>query len=45
MSFERRALVVYRVENTTVFVLRVFYGGRDYERELTRDYERELTRE
>ena len=35
LSFERRALVVYRVENTTVFVLRVFYGGRDYERELT----------
>ena len=35
LSFERRALVLYRVENTMVSVLRVFYGGRDYERELT----------
>ena len=35
LSFERRALVVYRVENETVSILRVFYAGRDYERELT----------
>ncbi len=35
LSFERRALVVYRVENDTVSILRVFYRGRDYERELS----------
>ncbi len=35
LSFERRALVAYRVENETVSILRVFYAGRDYERDLT----------
>lgn len=34
LSFERRALVVYRVHNQTVSILRVFYAGRDYERDL-----------
>jgi toxin ParE1/3/4 len=35
LSFERRALIAYRVDGTTVSILRVFYAGRDYERELT----------
>lgn len=35
LSFERRVLVVYRVENDTVSIVRVFYAGRDYDRDLT----------
>jgi toxin ParE1/3/4 len=35
LSFEGRALIAYRIENRRVAIVRVFYGGRDYERELT----------
>jgi toxin ParE1/3/4 len=35
LSFERRALIAYRIDGMTVSILRVFYAGRDYERELT----------
>jgi len=37
MSFERRALIAYRTEGDTVFILRVFAAGRDYEQELAGD--------
>lgn len=29
LGFERRAAIVYRVGNTTVDILAVYYGGRD----------------
>jgi len=32
MGFERRATIVFRVEQLKVRIVRIFYGGRDYER-------------
>ncbi|MCA9469372.1 MAG: type II toxin-antitoxin system RelE/ParE family toxin [Nitrospira sp.] len=29
--FERKAVIVYRIENGTVWIVNVFAGGRDYE--------------
>lgn len=32
VGFERRVMIVFRVEPTRVIVARVFYGGQDWER-------------
>lgn len=32
IGFERRAVIVFLVERSEVTIVRVFYGGRDYER-------------
>ena len=32
ISFERRATIVYHVSNRQVVIVRVFYGGQNYER-------------
>jgi toxin ParE1/3/4 len=34
MGFERRATIVFRVLKSEVVIVRVFYGGRDFERHL-----------
>jgi len=34
MGFERRATIVFQVLEAEVVIIRVFYGGRDYERAL-----------
>ncbi len=34
IGFERRATIVFRVGRTDVVIVRVFYGGQDYERAL-----------
>jgi toxin ParE1/3/4 len=31
IGFERRATIAFRVEDDTVRIVRIFYGGRDYE--------------
>jgi toxin ParE1/3/4 len=31
ISYERRAVIVYRLLGEQIEVVRVFYGGRDYE--------------
>lgn len=31
IGFERRAVIAFRLEGETVRILRIFYGGRDYE--------------
>ena len=37
MGFERRATIVFQVLESEVVIIRIFYGGRDYERLLRRD--------
>lgn len=32
MGFERRAAIVFRVRKAAVVIVRIFYGGRNYER-------------
>lgn len=32
IGFERRAVIAFRVVRSEVVIVRVFYGGRDYER-------------
>ena len=32
MGFERRATIIFRVRGSRVTVVRIFYGGRDFER-------------
>lgn len=32
IGFERRATIVFRVMQSEVVIVRIFYGGRDYER-------------
>jgi len=34
MGFERRATIVFRVLGREVVIVRIFYGGQDYERAL-----------
>src|SRR5262249_45577471 len=34
MGFERRATIVFRVMENEVVIVRIFYGGQDYERRL-----------
>ena len=34
MGFERRATIVFEVKRSEVVIIRVFYGGQDYERAL-----------
>ncbi len=34
MGFERRATIVFRVEPSQVVIVRIFYGGQDFERTL-----------
>ncbi len=34
MGFERRATIVFQVMKTEVIIIRIFYGGQDYERRL-----------
>jgi toxin ParE1/3/4 len=34
MGFERRATIVFHVIKTEVIIIRIFYGGQDYERRL-----------
>jgi len=34
MGFERRATIVFRVLKSEVLIVRIFYGGQDYERAL-----------
>jgi toxin ParE1/3/4 len=36
MGFERRATIVFQVLKAEVVIVRIFYGGRDYERILRR---------
>src|ERR1700683_44209 len=36
MGFERRATIVFEVRKTEVEIVRIFHGGRDFERELRR---------
>jgi toxin ParE1/3/4 len=36
MGFERRATIVFQVKKSEVVIIRVFYGGQDYERALRR---------
>jgi toxin ParE1/3/4 len=31
IGFERRATILFRVRGTKVVIVRIFYGGRDYE--------------
>ena len=31
IGFERRATIAFRVEDDTVRIVRIFYGGRNYE--------------
>jgi toxin ParE1/3/4 len=35
VGFERRAAIVFRVRGTRVSIMRIFYGGQDFERALT----------
>jgi toxin ParE1/3/4 len=37
MGFERRATILFRVLRTEVVIVRIFYGGQDFERALHRD--------
>jgi toxin ParE1/3/4 len=39
MGFERRATIVFQVMRTQVLIIRIFYGGQDYERTLRRRIE------
>jgi toxin ParE1/3/4 len=39
MGFERRATIVFQVTETEVVIVRIFYGGRDYEAALRRGAE------
>src|SRR5260370_39595511 len=39
IGFERRATIVFQVLETEVIIVRVFYGGRDYEAALRRGAE------
>ena len=32
IGFERRATIVFRVRGSRVTIVRIFYGGRDFER-------------
>lgn len=32
MGFERRATIVFEIRKTEVVIVRIFYGGQDYER-------------
>jgi toxin ParE1/3/4 len=34
MGFERRATIAFRVLENEVVIVRIFYGGQDYERRL-----------
>jgi toxin ParE1/3/4 len=34
VGFERRATIVFQVRRAEVVIIRVFYGGQDYERAL-----------
>lgn len=34
LAFERRAVIAYRVDRQTVKILRIFYAGRNFEKEL-----------
>jgi toxin ParE1/3/4 len=34
MGFERRAMIVFQVSGSEVIIVRIFYGGREYERAL-----------
>jgi toxin ParE1/3/4 len=34
MGFERRATIVFQVKRAEVVIVRIFYGGQDYERAL-----------
>jgi len=34
LGFERRATIVFQVRKTEVVIVRIFYGGQDYERAL-----------
>jgi len=36
MGFERRATIVFQVRKSEVVIIRIFYGGQDYERALRR---------
>lgn len=35
MGFERRATIVFQEKKTEVVIIRIFYGGRDFERALS----------
>jgi toxin ParE1/3/4 len=34
IGFERRATIVFQVTNKEVVIVRIFYGGQDFERKL-----------
>ncbi len=36
MGFERRVAIVFRIARAEVVIVRIFYGGQDYERALRR---------
>jgi toxin ParE1/3/4 len=37
VSFERRAVIAYSIDNNIVRITNIFYGGRDYEALYRRD--------
>lgn len=37
MGFERRATILFQVKRFEVTIVRILYGGQDYERALSRD--------
>ncbi|WP_442579078.1 type II toxin-antitoxin system RelE/ParE family toxin [Mesorhizobium sp. ASY16-5R] len=37
LPFERRTVIIYRIDDNTVRILRVLYGGRDYPKEWIED--------
>jgi toxin ParE1/3/4 len=39
IGFERRATIAFRVEKAEVVIIRVFYGGQDFERKLRSESE------
>ena len=38
VGFERRATIVFRIRGSAVTIVRVFYGGQNYERVLRSSY-------
>jgi plasmid stabilization system protein ParE len=38
VGYERRIMIAYRVEKTRIIVVRIFYGGQDWQRTLQGDW-------
>lgn len=37
LSFERRVIIAFEIQDTTVIIGRIYYGGRNYEKLLKRN--------